>query len=340
MTKYYYEGKHLKDVCEENNIKYLTVLKRINNFKRKNTDLSDDEIVYKLLTENYLLFYRGMPLKEYCNDNDIDFNKLKAYIIQERKNKPELTDNNIIDNYIEKNKHHGNFKHFYMGTTLKEYCEKNDIHYPTIIRTINRIKEKTISIKYNDNEIINKVLENYLKNETVLKNKCELYKVDYNNINELIELEFTNNQAFNLIWFFSDIEENNNKKITNKKVKEIVSLAHSIENKKYEPKFKDLYNLIGILRCELYDTREIIINLLKNAIIKSINNFCTNYNINLNGKEKTIIYNDIKYNLIHYISYTNTKIYDELIKEMNNIIRTYYRAYLKNSKKDKVFIKK
>ncbi len=338
--KYFYKGQSLKEVCDTYNIKYLTVLKRINNFKHKNTNLNDDEIVSKLLEENYLLFYNNIPLKDYCSDLNIDFNKLKSYINKERKNNSELSNEEIIDKYIEKNKFHGNSKHFYMGKTLKEYCDENNIHYPTIIRAINRIKEKNKSIKYNDDEIVSKVLENYVNNDNVLKNKCELFKIDYSNVKSLIELGFTNNQALNIIWYFYDKEINGNKQISDIKLKEIISLTNSIKNNEYKIKNKDLYNLIGIYKCELFDTSSIIKDLLKKPIVKSINNFAINFDIKLNTKNIEQMLKEINYNLVHYINYTNSNNYDELIKRFNITLKAYFKNYLNSNKKDKVLIKK
>ena len=340
--KYNYQNIPLTKFCEENNIKYLTVLKAINKFKTKNKDtqLSDDEIVSKILTENYLFYYKGIRLEEYCNNNpELDYKKIKSYLISKKKKNSELTDDEIIDEYIISSKHHGNSKHFYMGTTLKEYCENNNIYYPTIIRAVNRIKERNTTMKYNEDEIISKVLENYIKDE-VLQNKCELYHVDYNNVNKLIELEFTNNQAFNIIWYFSDLEVNNYKRITNIKLKEIVTFATNIENNKYVPKIKDIYYLIGIYRCQLYDTSIIIKELLKNPIMKSINGFSTNCNIEISNKQKENIYKEILYNLMHYINYTSDNNYDDLLKGMNITIKAYFRTYLKNNKTNKVLTKK
>lgn len=68
--KYMYKGISLRQYCIDNDICYRTIMGRINYLKKKNYNLSPDELVLLSMDEfennNFKYFYQGIPLIEYC----------------------------------------------------------------------------------------------------------------------------------------------------------------------------------------------------------------------------------------------------------------------------------
>ena len=192
-VKYMYKGISLRQYCLNNNINVTTINSRINILKKNNPSLTNDELVTLAMDEfennNFRFYYNGVPLKDYCMTNpDINYNTIRSYINRERKRHPELTDEELIEKYIEK-EHKGIYKYYYLGIPLVEYCRQHNLNYKNIITYISKHKKEEQYSNLTEDEFIEKVMNNYepfchkymYKNQTLYdycsKNSISYYSV-------------------------------------------------------------------------------------------------------------------------------------------------------------------
>ena len=95
-VKYMYKGITLRQYCKDNGINIGTINSRISALKKKNKNLSNDELVILAMenfdNQNYRFFYKSIPLKEYCKSHsEINYNTIIAYINREKKKNKELS---------------------------------------------------------------------------------------------------------------------------------------------------------------------------------------------------------------------------------------------------------
>ena len=86
--------------------------------------LSNDELVIlameKFDNQNFRFFYKGIPLKEYCKEHqEVNYNTIRSYINTEKRKHPELSDEELIEQYLDK-EHKGCYRYYYLGIPLKE----------------------------------------------------------------------------------------------------------------------------------------------------------------------------------------------------------------------------
>ena len=87
--KYMYKGIALRQYCLDNGINIGTINSRINNLRKQNEELSNDELVILAMEEfdnkNFRFFYKSVPLKEYCESHpEINYNTIRTYINREK----------------------------------------------------------------------------------------------------------------------------------------------------------------------------------------------------------------------------------------------------------------
>ena len=163
--KYMYKGISLRQYCLENGINIGTINSRINNLRKQNEKLSNDELVILAMEEfdnkNFRFFYKGVPLKEYCeNHPEINYNTIRTYINREKKRNPELSDEELIEQYLNK-EHKGIYKYYYLGIPLKQYCDENNLSYENIILYINRYRNINSFKELSDDEFVEAIMEKY-----------------------------------------------------------------------------------------------------------------------------------------------------------------------------------
>ena len=77
--KYTYKGIPLSQYCLEHNINIDTIYLRIRYLKKKDKTLTNDQLVTLSLenfkNQKFKYFYKGMPLKEYCKENNLNYPK-------------------------------------------------------------------------------------------------------------------------------------------------------------------------------------------------------------------------------------------------------------------------
>ena len=169
-----------------------------------------------------------------------------------------------------------------------------------------------------------------------IKKICGFLKIDYDNVQDLIDMNFSYHQAINMIWYFSDKRNNDGYRlITDKKIKELFTLIEQIKksNEKNIKNF-ELYDLIGIYKSSLYDSRNEILLRQKRYINKIIYSLCSNYNIKINRNNFEDFESELKMYLIIFINRINLNACGQIIKYMDLTVKGYFRTYLKKIKKE------
>ena len=164
-VKYMYKGMTLRQYCLDNGINISTITSRIKNLKKRNKNLSNDELVFLAMEEfenqNYRFFYKGIPLKEYCESHpELNYGTIRTYINREKEKNPDFKDEEIIEQYINK-VHKGIYKYYYLGIPLKQYCEENDLVYRNIITYMSKHKHDAEFKDLNDDEFVEAVINKY-----------------------------------------------------------------------------------------------------------------------------------------------------------------------------------
>ena len=163
--KYFYKNISLRKYCLENNLNFKTIYERVISLKKKYPELSNDKLcaiaIEDFHNNNYRFYYNGVSLIEYCRKHpEINYNTIRSYINRELSKNPDLSINEIIENYINK-ENKGIYKYYYLGIPLKKYCINNNLNYDNIVGFISRCKEKDEYKNLSNNDLIEKVMDNY-----------------------------------------------------------------------------------------------------------------------------------------------------------------------------------
>lgn len=354
---YYYNGIPLKDYCEENNLNANSIRGAILR-KQAKTNQSLQEIInncvesYQKFTIKY--YYNGEKLLSYCNKIGLNYNTVIQVYLDKYSSNPEISIDDaikqIVDYYIENPP--VKTKYYFNDLSLSKFCDANGYPYLAIYRRIRTLQNKkelndeqiieTAIKKYEDKLQINKINEIFKKLENLkvqdyneLKDICEFLKIDFENVFDLVNMNFSYNQAINLIWYFSDKKSNSDFKIiTDKKLKILFSLVDDLKvAKESDIENFELYDLIGIYKSGLYDSRKEILIRQKKYILNTIYSLCKNYNIKINRDNFNDFESEIKLYLITVINRTNLNIYGQIVKYMDLTTKGYFRTYLKQYQK-------
>lgn len=357
---YYYDGIPLKDYAKQNDlnansIRCAILRKRL----RSNKPLQEivDECVETYQKFSIKYFYDGIPLIIYCNSIDLNYitvihKYLDEYADHADKKNISVDDaiKEIVDYYIENPPI--KTKYYFNNHSLARFCDINGYSYLAIWNKIKRLEskgdllnseqviEKAIK-KYEDrlqinriNEIFNKLRSENINNINEIKDICEFLKIDFENISDLLDMNFSYNQAINMVWYFSDVKnENDYKMITDKKIKDIFMLIDKLKEPDTEIEKFELYDLIGIYKSELYDSRNEMLQRQNKYIHKIIISLCREYEVKINGNNYEDFESELKLYFITFVNRVNLNIYGQIIKYMDLTIKGYFRTYLKKYKK-------
>lgn len=354
---YYYKGIPLKDYAEQNDLNASSIRCAILR-KQLRSNKPFQEIINECV-ESYQKFsikyyYNGIPLLTYCNNIGLNYNTIIQRYLYEYADKTDIdideTIKQIVDYYIE----HPPLKtkYYFNDQSLTKFCDVNGYPYLAIWRRIKTLESKDNLLnndqiivsaikKYEDRLEINKIseifdkLKSNKKNDiSEIKNICTFLKIDFENVNDLVSMDFSYNQAINMIWYFSDKKTSNDyKMITDKKIKDIFTLIDNLKNSKKDIEQFELYDLIGIYKSELYDSRNEILLRQKKYIYKTLHSLCNGYEIKVNNSNYEDFESEIKYYLLMVINRTNLNIYGQMIKYMDLTVKGYFRTYLKKYRK-------
>ncbi len=243
-------------------------------------------------------------------------------------------------------------KYYFNDLSLSRFCDINGYPYLAIWNRIKTLQAKndllsteqivTVAIKKYENRLhidkINEIFSKLERNEVTgfdeLNSICEFLNIDFENVLDLINMNFSYSQAINIIWFFSDNKNTNNFKIiTDKKLQDLFSLVNEIKNNNEDIEKLELYDLIGIYKCKLYDTRNEILLKQKRYIYHTMYSLCRNYGVEVNKSNMDDFLSEIKMYLIIVINRTNLNNYGQILKYMDLTIKGNFRTYLKQYKK-------
>lgn len=354
---YYYKGIPLKDYAEQNDLNASSIRCAILRKQlRSNKPLQEiiNECVESYQKFSIKYYYNGIPLLTYCNNIGLNYNTIIQRYLYEYADKTDIdideTIKQIVDYYIE----HPPLKtkYYFNDQSLTKFCDVNGYPYLAIWRRIKTLESKDNLLnndqiivsaikKYEDRLEINKIseifdkLKSNKKNDiSEIKNICTFLKIDFENVNDLVSMDFSYNQAINMIWYFSDKKTSNDyKMITDKKIKDIFTLIDNLKNSKKDIEQFELYDLIGIYKSELYDSRNEILLRQKKYIYKTLHSLCNGYEIKVNSSNYEDFESEIKYYLLMVINRTNLNIYGQMIKYMDLTVKGYFRTYLKKYRK-------
>lgn len=354
---YYYKSIPLKDYAEQNDLNVSSIRCAILRKQlRSNKPLQEiiNECVESYQKFSIKYYYNGIPLLTYCNSIGLNYNTVIQKYLYEYADKTDIgideAIKQIVDYYIE----HPpvKTKYYFNDQSLTKFCDVNGYPYLAIWRRIKTLESKDDSLdneqiiasaikKYEDrlqinkiNEIFDKLKSGKINNINEIRNICDFLKVDFENVNDLVSMDFSYNQAINMIWYFSDKKTSNDyKMITDKKIKDIFTLIDNLKNSKKDIEQFELYDLIGIYKSELYDSRNEILLRQKKYIYKTLHSLCNGYEIKVNNSNYEDFESEIKYYLLMVINRTNLNIYGQMIKYMNLTVKGYFRTYLKKYRK-------
>lgn len=350
---YYYRGIPLKDYAEQNDLNASSIrcaiLRKQLRSKKPLQEIIDDCVEsYQKFSIKY--YYNGIPLLTYCNTIGLNYNTVIHRYLYEYVDNTDISIDEaikqIVDYYI--NHPPVKTKYYFNDQSLKKFCDINGYSYLAIWRRIKTLESKDDSLyseqimesvikKYEDklqidkiNELFDKLKSGKINSIDEIKDICNFLKIDFENVNDLVSMDFSYNQAINMIWYFFDKKNNDDyKMITDKKIRDVFSLIDDLKNSNMGIEKFELYDLIGIYKSELYDSRNEILSRQKRYIYKIIFSLCRNYKIKVNSSNYEDFKSEIKYYLLTVINRTNLNIYGQIIKYMDLTVKGYFRTYLK-----------
>ena len=355
---YYYNGISLKDYAKQNalnasSIRCAILRKRLRSNKPLQEIINECVENYQKFSIKY--FYDGIPLITYCNSIGLNYNTvinkyLDEYADYVDKKNISIDDaiKEIVDYYIENPPIRT--KYYFNNHSLARFCDINGYPYFAIWNRIKTLEAKDESLnseqivekaikKYEDRLEINRINEifNKLKSGNIneIKDICEFLKIDFENISDLLDMDFSYNQAINMVWYFSDVKnEDDYKMITDKKIKDIFVLIDKLKKPDIEIDKIELYDLIGIYKSELYDSRNEMLQRQNKYIHKIIISLCREYEVNVNGSNYEDFESELKLYFITFVNRVNLNIYGQIIKYIDLTIKGYFRTYLKKYKRE------
>ena len=351
---YYYDNIPLIDYCKQNNLNASSIRCEIIR-KCLKDDRPLQEIVNQCV-ESYQKFsikyyYNGVPLFKYCKSIGLNYNTVIHKYLDEYCDRKDIDINDaikeIVDYYIEHPP--ARVKYFFNNDSLFKFCDLNGYSYSTIFQRIKALESKDVFLerehiieeaikKYEGKLAISKINEIFyiLKSKNnididEIKEYCDFLKINFDCVNDIVSMGFSFNQSINMIWYFSDNEDNNYKLLTDLKLKEIFELIKRLDDNENIDDF-ELYDLIGIYKSELYDSRYAIVMRQRKYISKTIYSLCNEYQIEVNKSNYDDFESEIKYYLLKVVDRINLNVYGQIIKYMDLTVKGYFRTYLKKSK--------
>lgn len=349
---YYYKGIPLKDYAEQNGLNAQSIRCAI---KRK--QLKSDKPLQEIIDEcvdSYQKFsikyhYHGESLIKASEKLGINYNTIIHRYLDDLDKYSNMSIDDaiasIVDYYIE----HPpiQIKYYINDIPLSQYCKNNGYLYSNIYQRMRTLYDKGNTIE----DSIEKAIDNYVKkleieelntifnslnqNEEMtkpeIKNICNKLKINFENFKNLIEFGFSYEQGINLIWYFYDqSDENGLKRITETKLNDVLQLAEDLKiEEKENLKNYDLYDLIGIYKSKIYDSRNEILLARENYIKSIIRNTCRSYGVQISDNNFEDFKSELNLCLINVIDKISTNIKGQIIKFMDITLKGQFKKYLK-----------
>lgn len=351
---YYYDGIPLVEYASIHNLNVSSI--RLNIIRKKvNTDQELQDIVDNAVKEYVKYFYNGIPLSSYLSSINLNYQMVIAYYNRYYKDKKDISFDDAITKIIQKfkDKPPVKDKYFYKGMYLSDYCKKMNYNYDNVLARLELLSKKNPTLS--NDELVKKVLDKYaqkqkfnkmnqvfssLENNDSRKEKskkgiCNKLNVSYNNTSDLVEMGFTFEQSVRIIWFFSDKKiEKGRRIISDVRLEELYKYISYISglNKKVEIKSLELYYLYALYKCNLYDTRELILKREEAYLTKVVVDYCAIYGINVRDDNFDDFYIEAQMILLSALEKSNDNETGRFIKYMDITVKGNFRQLLKAHK--------
>ncbi len=348
-TKYYYQGISLSKYCKDNFLNYNKIRARIYERKKEYPNLSDEELV-KYAIENYTdstikYYYQGILLSEYCKSHSISYDKIYSRIQARKKQYPNLSNEELVKYAIESYINPA-IKYYYQGVTLFDYCKKNFLGYVAIVKKIHKKLQEFPEAS--EEEIVNLVVEEYCQmkekreyfkrlkeifqrletesNLQIIKEYCQFLQINFENVQLLHKLNYTFYQAISMIWYFFDqINEQNQKFLTQKRLQDIQSLCHMSISR------IGIYQLIILYKCHLLDTRERIWQIYQQKNKKMMEAVLKQQEKGMSIEQFSDTLNELQICVLEIIDNTYSNIPGEVINYLKKYLKGYFLTYMKKN---------
>ena len=352
---YYYQGIPLFLYAKQNNLNAnsirITILRRASKSNKPLQEIVN-ECVESYQKKKVKYWYNNEPLFSYCSRTGLNYSTVISKYLDIYADRVDISTTaaikEIVDDFLVNPPIR--YKYFFGNQTLAKLCEVNGYPYLSIYNRIKTLKAKGTIVdseqiiteaisKYEKrlkintlNDIFTKLKKQQLIDEDIQK-ICSKLKISWQNVKELKEMDFSYNQTINLIWFFGDREnETHDHIITDTKISEIFSIVRKLEEAKNNITEFSLYDLIGIYKSELYDSRSAILELEINYIYKVVYSLSRNYNVKIDKTNLEDFVEEIKLYILLLIDRTTLNNIGQIIKYMDISIKGYFRTYLKKYK--------
>lgn len=228
-SKNYYKNMLLTEYCRLNGLNIDAIKSRMFRLKKECPDKNMEQIIdlainfSKLPRNKY--YYQGVPLTQFCKDNNLEYKKICERIRNLKKEEPDKAIEEIIEQAINFNKKTNN-KYYYQGIPLTEYCKLNNLSIDAVRGKIRELKkiypqksiEQITQIVFENNKVS---LSNYYYQGMLLTEYCKLnnlkietirrrfmkFKSEYpdKEVEEIIELAVKFNKKVNYKYYYNDI---------------------------------------------------------------------------------------------------------------------------------------
>lgn len=366
-TKYFYKGVSLAKYCEDNNLNYYSLIKKVIRMKNKYPNLTMEEVIdfsiklyHPWFNDKY--FYKGVELENYCKEHGLIYKYVITRINRARRYSLEDV-NSLVDRVVSKYelyKSKSKLNYVYKGVSFSEYCKENNYDYNNLRQKINRMYFSGEYEEYSLDEITELVinqsdkykktqhirdLQLRMKKERLSDNEvieaCNLLNVDYESVMVLSKKMLVNN-AINLVWCYFDIRVKDNKKsISKEKIQEVLKLVKTIkDNDKKEIDKIEIRDLVKLYKIGLIDTREILVKRFSVLISGSVFSAATYYNVWLDNELKE----DFEAQATLYFfesldNVTDVKYNGRIVNYIYKRVRGYVKWYVKDYK-EQYFMKR
>lgn len=359
---YYYNEIPLKDYAKENGLNSASIYSAIYR-KRAKENKPLQQIVnecvetYKKFSIKY--YYKGKELIKVCDSLGINYNTIIHRYLDDYAKYSSITVEEAIESIVDYYLEHPpiQIKYYVNDISLAKYCKENRYLYSSIYHRMRRLKNKgnsiedsiTIAIENYEkkleieqlNILFNKLKNN--KNITIEEVKiiCSQLKIDLQCFLNLIELDFTYEQAINLIWYFHDTKsEENEKIISEEKLNNVLQLVEKIkkENKENLKRY-DLYDLIGIYKSKIYDSRNEILLAREDYVKSIIRKTCRTYLIDIKEDNFEDFKSEINLSLIKVIDKINSNQKGQIIKFMDLTLKGGFKSYIRKEREQNKFMR-
>lgn len=138
-------------------------------------------------------------------------------------------------------------------------------------------------------------------------------------------LNYSYLQAISLIWYFSDcFDENGNKILTKERLRYVYSL---LDTDLYARKY---FELVALYKCQILDTRDIILEIEEPFLQKIIRHVLSEYDISISFEQLHDALDELKVRSLEIIERNYSNLEGQVVRYFNSSIRGYFLQYMKN----------